>query len=139
RPVSRRILIIVDCYFPTTKSSAKLVHDLGVELRSRGNEVTVLAPSESIEEKISISTEDGLQIVRVKTGKIKGANLIPRAWQEIRLSSSLWNGAKEFLRDHPADAIIFYSPSIFFGALVARLKKLWHCPAYLVLRDIFPQ
>src|SRR5260221_8291917 len=92
-----RILIIVDCYFPTTKSSAKLVHDLGVELASRGHDVTVLAPSESVEAKVQITMEDGLRIVRVRTGKIKGANLLGRAWQEVRLSKNLWNGAKEFL------------------------------------------
>jgi len=134
-----RILIIVDCYYPTTKSSAKLVHDLGVELHARGHEITVLAPSETINEKAVISSEDKLRIIRVRTGKIKGANLIARGWHEARLSSSLWKSAKSFLRDNPHDGIVFYSPSIFFGPLVARLKKLWGCRAYLVLRDIFPQ
>jgi O26-antigen biosynthesis N-acetyl-L-fucosamine transferase len=33
---------------------------------------------------------------------------------------------------------VFYSPTIFWGALVKRLKSLWGCPAYLILRDIFP-
>jgi glycosyltransferase involved in cell wall biosynthesis len=35
--------------------------------------------------------------------------------------------------------IIFYSPTIFFGDLVRRLKALWGSPSYLVLRDIFPK
>lgn len=134
-----RILIIVDCYYPSTKSSAKLVHDLGGELRSRGHEVAVLAPSEAIREKVQVSTEDGLRIVRVRTGKIKGANLIARGWREARLSSNLWSGAKDFFKANPCDGIIFYSPSIFFGELVTKLKKLWKAPAYLILRDIFPQ
>lgn len=134
-----RILIIVDCYYPTTKSSAKLVHDLGVELHAREYQVTILAPSESLVEKSQVTTEDGLQILRVRTGKIKGANLISRAWHEVRLSASLWRGARKFLEENPHDGIVFYSPSIFFGTLVARLKRLWQCPAYLVLRDIFPQ
>src|SRR3954466_7354106 len=97
-PKPVRILIIVDCYYPTTKSSAKLVHDLGVEFLAQGHEVTVLAPSDAIEQSCQISSEDGLRIVRVRTGKIKGAGLIARGWQEIRLSSNLWNGAKDFLR-----------------------------------------
>jgi glycosyltransferase involved in cell wall biosynthesis len=134
-----RILIIVDCYYPTTKSSAKLVHDLGAELRVQGHEVTVLAPSDSIATKCQITQEDGLRVVRVRTGKIKGAGLIARGWQEIRLSSSLWKGAREFLAANPHDGIVYYSPSIFFGALVRRLKKLWSCRSYLILRDIFPQ
>ena len=134
-----RILIIVDCYYPTTKSSAKLVHDLGAEFKTLGHDVIILAPSETLSQKIQVTTEDGLQIVRVRTGRIKGAALVARGWQEIRLSTSLWRGAKDFLRANPCDGIVFYSPSIFFGRLVARLKKIWRVPAYLILRDIFPQ
>jgi glycosyltransferase involved in cell wall biosynthesis len=134
-----RILIIVDCYFPTTKSSAKLVHDLGVEMRQRGHDVVVLAPSESLGKAFELTEEDGLSIARVRTGKIKGAALLLRGLREARLSRTLWNGARGFLKANPCDLIIFYSPSIFFGSLVARLKALWNAPAYLILRDIFPQ
>jgi glycosyltransferase involved in cell wall biosynthesis len=134
-----RILIIVDCYYPTTKSSAKLVHDLGVEFNLRGHDVIILAPSETGSQKIQVTTEDGLRIARVRTGKIKGANLMARGWREVRLSANLWRGGKDFLKANPCDGIVFYSPSIFFGGLVARLKKLWNVPAYLILRDIFPQ
>ena len=35
--------------------------------------------------------------------------------------------------------IIYVSPTIFFGPLVYRLKKLWNANSYLVLRDFFPQ
>ena len=41
-------------------------------------------------------------------------------------------------KDH-YELIVFYSPSIFWGPLVLYLKHLWKCPAYLILRDIFPQ
>jgi glycosyltransferase involved in cell wall biosynthesis len=134
-----RILIIVDCYYPTTKSSAKLVHDLGIEFLRKGHEVIVLAPSNAITQRLEVNVEDGLRIARVRTGKIKGANLLMRGWQEVRLSRNLWEGAKDFLHANHCDIIIYYSPSIFFGRLVARLKKLWHAPAYLILRDIFPR
>jgi glycosyltransferase involved in cell wall biosynthesis len=134
-----RILIIVDCYFPTPKSSAKLVHDLGAEFRDRGHEVIIFAPSELISEPIEVSVESGMQIARVKSGKIKGATNFYRALNEIRLSNTLWKRGEQFLRSHPCDLIVFYSPSIFFGALVTRLKALWNCPSYLILRDIFPQ
>ena len=35
--------------------------------------------------------------------------------------------------------VVFYSPTIFFGRLVQKLKKLWGATTYLVLRDIFPE
>ena len=133
-----RVLILVDCYYPSMKSGAKLVHDLAVELSQRGFQAIVLTPSDAITDKAEIRTEDGCTVVRVRTGKIKGAGKIQRAIREARLSADLWHGAMEFLRKNRCDLIVFYSPTIFFGPLVRRLKRLWKCPAYLILRDIFP-
>src|SRR5690349_20939393 len=104
-----RILIIVDCYYPATKSGAKLMHDLSVELLAQGHQVTVLTPSEAISKSCEVSEEEGVRIVRVRTGRIKGAGLIARGWQEVRLSTNLWRGAKEFLLRNPHDGIVFYS------------------------------
>lgn len=134
-----RILILVDCYLPSLKSGAKLVHDLGVEFRGQRHEVTVLTPSDTISQSPQVTIEDGLRIARVKTGRIKGTAKLSRAIQEVRLSATLWGRAKHFLLANPADLIVFYSPTIFLGAFVRRLKSLWRCPAYLILRDIFPQ
>lgn len=134
-----RILIIVDCYLPSIKSGATLVHDLGVEFWRQGHEVTVLTVSDTISKPLQLSTEDGLRVARVKTKAIKGAKNVFRAIREARLSDTLWRHARSFLLANPADLIIFYSPTIFFGALVQRLKSHWNCPAYLILRDIFPQ
>jgi hypothetical protein len=57
----------------------------------------------------------------------------------MRLSAVLWKAGREFFRSHPCDLIAFYSPTIFFGPLVRRLKELWNCRSYMILRDIFPQ
>jgi O26-antigen biosynthesis N-acetyl-L-fucosamine transferase len=137
--VALRILILVDCYYPSPKSSAKLVHDLGTELQRRGHAVLVLTPSDLVSEPLTISMENGLLIARVKAGNIKSANKAFRALQEIQLSMNLWRRAKDFLYENSCDLILFYSPSIFFGPLVSKLKSLWGCPAYLILRDIFPE
>lgn len=134
-----RIQIIVDCYLPSTKSSAKLVHDLAVEFQRCGHEVCIAAPDDSLSTPCRVSREHNLTVVRIKSGKIKGAGRFRRAIAEARLSATIWKRGREHFRSNPCELVVFYSPSIFFGALVARLKKLWHCPAYLILRDIFPQ
>jgi glycosyltransferase involved in cell wall biosynthesis len=134
-----RIAIIVDCYYPHSTASAKLVRDLGVEMRKQGHDVIVVTPSCLIAEDFELSNESGLLVARVKTGKLKGVSKVSRAIREARLSATMWRKGKKFFRDHPCDLIIFYSPSIFFGPLVRKLKSLWGCPAYLILRDIFPQ
>ncbi|MBZ5701420.1 MAG: glycosyltransferase family 4 protein [Acidobacteriia bacterium] len=134
-----RILILVDCYVPSAKSGAKQMRDLAVEFHRQGHDVIVLTSSHEITGDAQIAHEKGVRIVRVRTGKIKGAGKIWRAVEEIRLSGAVWRRAGRFLLENPADLIVFYSPTIFWGALVRRLKKLWGCPAYLILRDIFPQ
>ena len=37
------------------------------------------------------------------------------------------------------DAVIWYSPTIFFGPIIKYLKRSSNCPSYLILRDIFPE
>ena len=36
------------------------------------------------------------------------------------------------------DAVLWYSPTIFFGPLVKKFKQKNKCKSYLILRDIFP-
>jgi O26-antigen biosynthesis N-acetyl-L-fucosamine transferase len=137
--VNVRILLLIDDYYPSAKAGAKLIHDLGVQLLRQAHSVAIVTPSSAIRSNYETSIEDGLQVVRVRTGKLKGVSKIRRAWSEVRLSSTLWRQARAFFRANRFDLIIYYSPTIFFGELVSRLKSLWHCPAYLVLRDIFPK
>jgi glycosyltransferase involved in cell wall biosynthesis len=134
-----RILLLVDCYLPSTKSSAKLVHDLAAELLRRGHQPVVVAPDSALRGRVDVRNEQGIEVLRVRTGRIKGASLARRAINEWLLSAVMWRAGKRYFREHPCDAVVFYSPSIFLGSLVQRLKRLWHCPAYLILRDIFPQ
>jgi O26-antigen biosynthesis N-acetyl-L-fucosamine transferase len=134
-----RILLVGVYYLPSSEASAKLIYDLGKELQRQSHAVTILAPSESIAQDLEVTYEDGLQVVRVKAGKIKGASRAIRALRETRLSTTLWRKGKSFFKDQPHDLIIYYSPTIFFGPLVHKLKALWRCPSYLILRDIFPQ
>ena len=134
-----RILILVDCYFPSTKSCAKLVHDLAVELSRQSHDVVLLAPVDEADRPMTVTQTEGFTLVRVRTGAIKGMPLPLRALRELAMPHMLWHATEELLRARPIDLVIYYSPSIFLAPLVRRVKRLWHCPAYLVLRDIFPK
>ena len=104
-----------------------------------GHEPVVVAPDENIEADTQISCENGIKVLRVRTGKIKTASRLIRGFNEAGLSEIIWKKGRRFFKDNPCDFIIYYSPTIFFGALVKRLKKQFGCPSYLILRDIFPQ
>lgn len=134
-----RILLLVDCYLPSTKSSAALMHDLATELAVLGHVPVVVAPEEADLLSCREGVEQGIRVLRIGTGKIKTASKTVRALNELRLSATLWHRGRRFFEGHAFDAIIYYSPTIFLGSLVARLKELYGCRAYLILRDIFPQ
>jgi glycosyltransferase involved in cell wall biosynthesis len=134
-----RVLILVDCYVPSPKSGAKLIHDLAKEFVRQGHETIVVTPDETLQARRRTTSEDGITAVRVGSGRIKGAGKVIRAINEIRLSSIVWRACRDFFRETPCDLVVYYSPTIFFGKLVARLKRLWNCRTYLILRDIFPQ
>jgi len=116
-----------------------MVHELGVGLSGHGHDVTVLTPDDALSESLQVRVEQGIRVARVKSARIKGTGRLLRAIREATLSGVLWRRARRFLLANPADLILFYSPTIFFGELVRLLKRYWGCPAYLILRDIFPQ
>lgn len=112
-----------------------MMHELAVQFVKEGQEVTVLAPG-----KRELSTKEGnLRVIRYNAGRIKNTSKLRRAVNE----SLLWIRALPIyffdLRKDRHDLIIYYSPTIFFGPIVHILKRSWNCPAYLILRDIFPQ
>jgi len=134
-----RILLLVVYYLPSTSSAAKLINDLAIEFSNRGHDVTVVAPDQTTQADIQCDYDDNIRVIRVKTGEIKGVPRILRGYREISLSKILWKRARSFFNENSFDLIIYYSPTIFFGPLVKRLKRLFVCPSYLILRDIFPQ
>jgi glycosyltransferase involved in cell wall biosynthesis len=133
-----RIALLVDCYPPSKKSAAKLVQDMAREFVSLGHTVRVITVDDAMTEACAVDVDGALSVCRVRTGQIKGAHKIQRGFNELLLSRTIWSNARGFLESHPCDLVVYYSPTIFFGALVARLKKLWNAKTYLVLRDIFP-
>jgi len=135
-----RICLIIDDYMPESiKVGAKMMHELACELKGQGHEVTVVTPSATLKTKREISTLDGITVCRFRSGEIKNVGKVKRAINETLLSFRAWRSLSSYFRAHPHDLIVYYSPSIFFGSLVARLKRLWNAPSYLILRDLFPQ
>ena len=134
-----KICLIVDDYMPDSiKVAAKMMHELACKFVEQGHEVNVITPDSRIS-SLKIEILDRVTIYRFKSGEIKNVSKVKRAINETLLSFNAWKNCKDVLKDNPHDLIIYYSPSIFFGPLVYKLKKLWNVKSYLVLRDFFPQ
>jgi len=112
---------------------------LACEFISQGHEVTVITPSPLLNQKIEISALDGVKVCCFKSGEIKNVGKVKRAINETLLSYYAWKSFRSYLKENKHDMIVYYSPSIFWGGLVNKLKKIWDVPSYLILRDLFPQ
>jgi len=135
-----KICLIIDDYLPESiKVGAKMMHQLAVEFVKRGHDVSVITASATLKNKYEVKEIDGVNIYYFKTGSIKNVGKIKRAINETLLSYNAWKAYKSYFVKNPHDIIIYYSPTIFWGSLVKKLKKLWGARSYLILRDFFPQ
>lgn len=135
------LLVVIDDYLPnSTRVSAKMMHELSLWLQTNGHKVVVLTPhSEGETEKIDKSFFEGVEVWRFKSGQTKDVPRIKRLINESLFSIKAWYSIKSEIRKGSFDGVIYYSPSIFFGFLISKIKKVVGCKSYLILRDIFPQ
>lgn len=135
-----KLALVIDDYLPhSTRVGAKMFHELALELISQGHKVTVITPEVNQNCRLNESVIDGVNVWRFKSGPIKDVGKVKRAINETLLSLNAWWAIKSKVQKDTFDGIIYYSPSIFFGGLVNRIKARCSCKAYLVLRDLFPQ
>lgn len=135
-----RLLIIADAFPPMRTSCAVMLKALALELVCQNHSVCVAIPNASQREAIVIKEQDGVEIFSVKALQTKDVLYVRRVVAEFINPFLMWSRLRSnsifIVRN--IDGVIWYSPSIFWGPLVKRLKEFFHCKAYLVLRDIFP-
>ncbi|EKO3596900.1 glycosyltransferase family 4 protein [Vibrio metschnikovii] len=135
-----RLALIIDDYLPhSTRVGAKMFHELACHYVSLGHDVTVITPAEGQVGKLVKRKIDNVHVWYFSSGAIKDVPKITRAINETLLSLRAWRAISAEVKPDTFDGIIYYSPSIFFGRLVSKIKTRCQCKAYLVLRDLFPQ
>ncbi len=134
-----QVLLITDSYLPNKTSVARMIHELALELARTGHAVMIVTSTREITVPFCTETRDGLQVCKVRAGKGDHIGRVTRAFAELALPFLVWNRAGAEIRKFAPDIVVSYSPTIFWGWLVARIKRERRCHAYLILRDIFPQ
>ena len=134
-----KLIVIADAFPPMRTSAAIHMYELTLELIEQHHEVTVIIPDASSNVPLSVENMDGFKLVSVMTLKTKDVGYIRRTIAEFLSPYILYFRLKSnSIIEEDFDGIIWYSPTIFFGPLISRLKIKYGCPAYLVLRDMFP-
>ncbi|MDA8479531.1 glycosyltransferase family 4 protein [Citrobacter sp. Awk 4] len=135
-----KLVLIIDDYLPnSTRVGAKMFHELAQEFIRRGHDVTVITPDSNLQEEVSYDTFQGVKTWRFKSGPLKDVSKVKRALNETLLSYRAWKAINSRIKKETFDGVVYYSPSIFWGYLVKKIKARCQCPAYLILRDMFPQ
>ena len=135
-----RIAIIADTYPPLKISGAVQMRDLVQEFAEQGHEPVVIVPAIDLAEPWRIERTGNITVLRVRTPPTKRVNYVRRTVNEWYLPYSLLRAMDASgLRKLRFDGVVWYSPSIFLGPIVKRLRRESGCRSYLILRDIFPK
>lgn len=135
-----RVVLVCVHYPPLRSSCAVQMRDLAQEFLSQGHEPIVLVPDENVSSSCVIEILNGVTVCRLNALNTAGVGYFRRALAEAFMPFTMWYGIKKSRLDFSGvDAVIWYSPTIFFGLLVCALKYTTKCKTYLILRDIFPE
>ncbi|MGF1721708.1 glycosyltransferase family 4 protein [Vibrio kyushuensis] len=136
-----RIALFPDEYLPEgTRVHAKMFNELAVELQAQGHKAIVITPGKPDQEtNLEIDFVNGVEVWRFRCETLRGVAKIKRAINESLLSYRAWRAIKNKIKEQPIDLCVNYSPTIFFGPLVKKIKHQHNCKVYLILRDMFPQ
>ena len=134
------ILIVTDAYPPMRTSGACHIYDLGQAFVKAGSQANIIVPDSTQKQDVYIHVEDGVKVIRVKALHTKDVGYFQRTIAEFLNPFLMWHRLKKnshFLQEK-IDGVVWYSPTIFWGPLISRLKKQFQAKSYLILRDLFP-
>lgn len=123
------------------KGDQNIYTDLMAEFLKNGHKVTVLCSGE--DDNVALASredENGIDVIRVKTGSIVGnVSVIKKGIATFLVDYHFKKAAKKLLHGEQFDLILCSTPPITLVETIAFLKKHNNAPVYLMLKDIFPQ
>jgi glycosyltransferase involved in cell wall biosynthesis len=140
--MSRSLLIalISTDYPPLRTSAAVQLRDLARQLAALGHRPVVIVPSPVLDQPWTVERLDGIEVLRVAAPATRAASNVRRALAEMWLPFAMYrNIRKSPFRRAKWDLLTWYSPPIFFGPLIWKLRRNSGARTYLILRDIFPE
>ncbi|KRA83187.1 glycosyltransferase family 4 protein [Altererythrobacter sp. Root672] len=135
-----KLALIADVFSPMRSSGAVQMRDLTRELVRQGHEVTMIVPGHAQSQPWVLEDFDGVEVLRLRASPSRDRSYVLRAFSELAMPFHMIRHLRKSpVNSRKFDGIVWYSPTIFLGPIVRYLKKRSQCPAYLILRDIFPQ
>ncbi len=122
------------------KGERNLYTDLIGEFIRKGNNVCVAGTSDSgLNLPQGVSFENGISVLRVRTGKIRKSSHIEKALALILLTGKMRRAIRRNYGNNNFDLIMGPTPPVTLSRLYVSLKKIYKAQFYLLLKDIWPQ
>lgn len=139
RKIKMKILYI-SMVFPKSDDDSTIYTDLAEKLSERGHQVTVIVAEERKNFcDSSFSQERGCRVLRVKVGNMYNVNFVEKGISIITLPYFIREAIKKNLQDEKFDLILFEAPPATLAKVIMFAKQKFHAPAFLMMKDIFPQ
>lgn len=136
----RMKILYISMVFPKSEENSTIYTDLAESLAQKGHEVTVIAAEERKNYYNSDFTEErGCEVLRVKVGNMYNVNLVEKGISVITVPYFIREAIKEKLNHRRFDLILFEAPPATLAKVIMFAKRKFHAPAFLMMKDIFPQ
>jgi glycosyltransferase involved in cell wall biosynthesis len=126
--------------YPRLPANPNMYGDLALEFRKNGHSIHVVTVRET---KTGLDTgleeEAGIPVLRVKCGDMFGVGFVRKGVSTLAMPRQIVRAIERHLPGVRFDLVFCTTPHITFYRVLHYLKNRDACPAYLVLRDIFPQ
>lgn len=134
-----RVLYIATS-FPEPDKGATIYTDLAESLFEAGHEITVVVSEQAKnKKKTELKQERGFEVLRIVTGNYYDVSLIEKGITSLKIPILMRFGIMKYFGKRSFDMILFESPPVTNAGLIEWAKNKFKCPAYLMLKDIFPQ
>lgn len=137
--ITLKILYISTSFLEPNKG-ATIYTDLAEALNEAGHDITVAVNEQARNKKrTEMKKERGFDVLRIVTGNYYDVGFIEKGITTLKIPFLMGKGIAKYLGNKRFDMILFESPPVTNAGLIAWAKKKFQCPAYLMLKDIFPQ
>ncbi|WP_251406070.1 glycosyltransferase family 4 protein [Metabacillus litoralis] len=133
-------ILYIATSFPEPSMGATIYTDLAEELYNSGHELVVAVTEQSRNKKrTELKRERGFEVLRIVIGNYFDVGYVQKGITTMKIPFLMRKGIKKYLNNKEFDLILFEAPPVTNAGLVAWAKRKFKCPAYLMLKDIFPQ
>lgn len=133
-------ILYITTVFPRPEESSTIYSDFAEKLRDEGHEVTVvMGEGKRKLKETAWFTERGLKVLRVRIRDYYDVGILRKGLSLITFKWSLEKAIAKNLQNVSFDVILFEAPPLTMTGPVSFAMRLFNCPSYLMLKDIFPQ